>query len=68
MSDLTCIDCIHWYFYGGSPDYSELTPGENWESRCRKGHWKMGVYDDDQISYRKKLLMARNCADFSRVP
>lgn len=34
----TCIDCRHWYFQGGQPDY-ENTPGFDGHTGCTKGRW-----------------------------
>ena len=67
MSDITCIDCKHWYFDGGERDWSEVTPGSSWSSACRKGHWSDDLYDEATASYRKKLLTARRCKDFEQA-
>lgn len=34
-----CILCRHWQFYGGSPWYSDVTPGNDASTECVKGHW-----------------------------
>ena len=64
MAELTCILCKHWWFNGGEPYYSDLTPGENWTSRCKKGMWEAHGANEYEGTYRKKLLIAQICNKF----
>ena len=61
----TCVECKHWWFYGGSPCYSEITHGMEWESWCEKKHWDVkDPHEIDQGQYAKFLMTARRCNDF----
>jgi len=60
----SCIECKHWYWDAGYPDYSDLTPGECWESYCRKKHWQANGFKESQVSWANKLMTARACKDF----
>jgi len=37
--EATCLCCLHLYFSGGSPGYSEYTPGWDASLGCIEGGW-----------------------------
>ena len=63
----TCIGCKHWGFDGGERAWSDLTPGENWESHCALGVWKAEGHREDDQSFRAKLLTAVKCEKYEPV-
>ena len=66
MDNSYCINCKYWYFdsgWGGT----DVTPGDQWESYCNKGHWQCeGVYVRED-EYRSYLLKSRECKDFKHI-
>lgn len=63
-STLTCILCEHYSFYGGMLDYSDSLAAQ---ARCAKEHWDVDLQDDTEDDYRRALMSAPNCPDFSRA-
>lgn len=65
MSDENnCVNCIHWRWSSGHPDYSDMTPGTGWSSDCRKQHWSMDGWDVSEQTFRENMRTARRCADY----
>jgi len=62
-----CMECKHFYFSTAEPGYSEVTPGGDSYLTCLKWHWDLENYNDDTMSLRVKLGMARTCDDFEEV-
>lgn len=58
-----CLWCEHCYLSMGTPGYSELTPGDEMEMECQKGHFKFQRYGLES-EYRKILLTAIKCPDY----
>jgi hypothetical protein len=59
-----CVLCEHFEFSGGSPTYSEYTPGSSGDMACNKKVW---TDDMDYMSterYREIMLTAVNCGQF----
>lgn len=67
MSEKLCVFCKHWSFYGGSPGYSEMTPGSDASMDCTKGHYGRG-FDLMDISgeegFRALIKKAETCKDY----
>jgi hypothetical protein len=59
-----CVICVHWRFDVGEPAFGDYSPGEPPASRCDRGHWRLIGEEDDEDSYREKLLTAHKCPDF----
>jgi len=64
MEKKYCIDCKHFHFDGGCPDYSDVTTGENVEVCCRKEHWELDVTRDTEEEFRTYMRTASGCEDF----
>lgn len=60
----TCIDCVFWEIDFGHPPWSEVTPGDDWSSWCRKNHWWRDARETSQEDFRKALRTAIKCPDF----
>lgn len=60
-----CLFCEHFYFYPGSPHYSELTPGESGEIGCGLDYWDWHGFTDEQFRYA--MLSADSCEDYNPV-
>jgi hypothetical protein len=63
----TCLFCEHFYLRPAQPGYSEYTPSEAIELRCVKRHWELEPYETTLPEFRRMLLKAETCADFSRM-
>lgn len=65
-----CWFCKHVAFDPGSPDWSELTPGEDWELRCKKGHYYLDSHEEHVTldMFRRAIETARTCEDFEAKP
>jgi hypothetical protein len=59
-----CWFCEHFMYSAASPDYSEVTPGEDFNMTCLKRHWKFSAFNTSQREFGKMLMSARNCLDF----
>lgn len=58
-----CLDCKHFYFYGGSPSYSEYTPGSDMSFGCNHNFWDSSdCYDQDDFS--RYMQMANDCKSY----
>ena len=59
-----CVLCKHFDFSGGSPGYSELTPGDSGDMSCDKKVWPRGMDYLDTQGYRTRMLTAVSCEWF----
>jgi hypothetical protein len=59
-----CWSCRHVWFIAGSPGYSEMTPGSDFELSCWKDYWAFDNNEDSLSDFRTKLQSAERCADF----
>lgn len=63
--NLVCLFCKYFYFDGGSPGYSEYTPGCNASMCCNKGHWDMwNLLDYHRIDLKTNMKKAQHCDDY----
>jgi len=62
-----CVFCDHWQFDGGSPGYSDLTPGSDASMDCAKGHYgrRFTLHYIGPEDFRKQIAIAAECADYS---
>ena len=56
----TCLFCRHFYFTGGTPGYSERTPGGYVELGCNNNVWETKLYDEAS-ELRRHMLTAQFC-------
>lgn len=60
-----CLDCQNFSFDGGSPGYSDMTPGSGLSMDCDKNHWRFDFYDHPtQEEFATILNGKRECIDF----
>jgi uncharacterized Fe-S radical SAM superfamily protein PflX len=63
-----CVFCQNWYFSGGEPGYSEMTPGSNASMGCTKGHYgrwfKLSTLDGED-AFRSIIQKAETCPDYT---
>jgi hypothetical protein len=65
MSDTKlCWFCRHFYYNEFIPDYSELTPGEEWSIGCRKNMWEFSSSRDGQAEFAAAIMFAEKCPHF----
>jgi len=65
MNDRICLACKHFSFDGGSPGYSNMTPGSPMHAECLKGYWHMGAGDyPDAADFFTLNLKAQTCPYF----
>ena len=65
-----CVFCKHWEFYGGSPGYSEYTPGTATSMDCAKGKFGkrfrlLDLYGPDD--FRALIIRAGVCDKYDQV-
>lgn len=66
-----CYNCTYIYFATGTPDYSDMTPGDDAHMYCEKYHWDLKL---EGISYsnkptltlREALETAQTCPDYEQ--
>jgi hypothetical protein len=65
MSKL-CIYCKHWGvdFEG---DWSEVTPGSGFTTRCQKGKWIVFGNDMTEKEFRQRLEIGLSCDLFEKA-
>jgi len=61
----TCILCDHIHINSAEGGYSEMTPGCDMSIYCGKDHWSVDIYTDYVEDYRRKLLKAQSCLEFT---
>ena len=59
-----CLFCKEFRIQAGSPGYSELTPGWDFEMECRKEHWTFDKFNMNEDEYRDLLRKAESCKDY----
>lgn len=60
-----CVLCKFFHFDGGSPGYSELTPGSSASMECFKGVWRESSLEYKSTEdYRRMMLTADACRHF----
>jgi hypothetical protein len=59
-----CWSCKHFCFDGGSPGYSEYTPGDDAELKCEAGEYDKDMQDMSQEDLEATLKTAETCAKF----
>lgn len=58
-----CLFCEHFYLDTGCRDYSEYTPGNEFDMQCLKEHWTYKRYGDED-HYRACIIAAWKCPDY----
>ena len=65
-----CIFCKHWDMQNQGHDWSDATPGCDYDEGCAldKGIWsKFDSFKTTENEYRQMITYARICADFHHV-
>jgi hypothetical protein len=62
-----CWFCSHFRYSNAEPDYSELTPGSDFDIDCTKGYWSFNAYDTSQEEFGKILSSAETCRDYVQI-
>jgi hypothetical protein len=67
MAERLCIYCNNWGFDGGSPWFSDVTPGSDSTMQCNKNVWKrIGFFDIySEKRFREIIETARTCDHYS---
>jgi len=65
MEKKLCVFCEHFYLSPGDPGHSEYTPGWDAEMGCRKDIISIDLMIDSTGSYRRKILLAKTCKDYT---
>ena len=66
MNGKLCLYCSHFYVDIGSPRYSELTPGSNFEMSCAKNVWLFNAFGQSQDAFRRTLERGLTCVHFEK--
>jgi hypothetical protein len=64
MKPQCCWECKHFTYCPATPDYSEYTPGSNFDIWCNKNIWKFDAYITTQKEFEKILQTAKTCDKF----
>ena len=59
-----CWFCEHFIYRQAEPDYSEFTPGEDFDIICIKNHWEFSPFHTSQDEFGAMLNAAKTCPDF----
>jgi hypothetical protein len=59
-----CIDCLNWRVDSFTPDYSEMTPGNQFAMYCAKQYWELDIESAYEDTLAKYLKMANKCKEF----
>ena len=59
---VTCFLCARLYLDTGSPAWSDLTPGSDFEMSCSAKHFDYGLRDE--IPWESTIFKAQTCGDF----
>ncbi len=58
-----CLWCPHFLLDTGRPPWSDVTPGDEADIRCLKGHWRLDHRDGAQ-TFRLHIQKAKTCDDY----
>jgi hypothetical protein len=64
MSEKLCWFCQHFYWNNAERDWSDVTPGHDFEMYCNKRHWEFDVYKTSQLEFSDMINKAKTCKDF----
>jgi hypothetical protein len=59
-----CALCQHFGIIEGQRDWSDVTPGNDFEMTCGKDHWKFDPFNTSETEYAKMMLTATKCQDY----
>lgn len=59
-----CWLCKHFYYSTATSDWSEYTPGNDFEMFCEQRHWRFDSFETSQEDFGKMLSTAENCKDY----
>jgi hypothetical protein len=59
-----CWWCKHFQYSSAEHDWSEVTPGSDWNMYCAKSIWEFDTYKSSQADFAKCLSAAKTCSDF----
>ena len=67
MDAKLCWFCKHFYWSNAIPNYSEWTPGSDFEMSCGKGHWSFDAFKTSQQKFQQMIETAKTCSDFVQI-
>ena len=59
-----CIFCKYCFYDPGCVDWSDVTPGDQAELGCVRGHWLLSGYDITSGVYAEAIFSGQDCPDF----
>ena len=62
-----CVMCKNFEFDMGSPDLSDVTPGNEASIGCQKGIWQMSNFNGTLQEFRESILRAKDCEYFKQI-
>lgn len=65
MEEQLCLFCKRFTMVAEEPDWSDVTPGSNFEMYCSKNHWDFDTRKASEDDFRKTLLTAEDCKDYT---
>lgn len=58
-----CVQCRHFSFDAGTPNWSDVTPGSNMTISCRRDHWRITT-ETTESAFRSHMETSQHCDDF----
>ncbi len=62
-----CFFCEHCYLTTGHTAYSEMTPGEDFDTWCTKNHWSF-KHSMSEMEFVRFISSAQTCPDYALNP
>ena len=59
-----CWECKHFWYSQAEEDWSDLTPGSNFEIHCDQSIWSFDAFRTTQEEFGKILSTAKTCDKF----
>lgn len=59
-----CWFCRYFHYFAAHPDYSEVTPGSEFEIACDKGKWEFDQYNTSRAEFAAMISAAASCPDY----
>ncbi len=62
-----CWRCKHFSYFNGTGPYSDVTPGEDFQTMCERNHWMFSARRTTQEEFGKILSTADTCEDYKKM-
>jgi len=63
-ADHLCWFCEHFHWSNAVEDWSDVTPGDDFEISCREDHWRFDSFNTSVDEFRAMINTGKTCKDF----